>query len=1492
MTTIPRDLLEVLDSVLLFVGEGINQGALPSSAELAQELAALCDLPPDEPLTLPRAAGYYDAKRNDRNGLIRFLRERLDDPDLEPLRTHRLIAQLQPHVIVTTCYDRLLERALKDAHIPYAGVVRNEEIAYTKESEVLLVWLWGVLDQPDSLVVTEDDHRLFMEPRANLSDVLRGEMAKRHWLFVGFDAKDEWLRDFYDRVTRALDPHRRRAFIYGGDPGAYARAWWEKRNAGIFGVDVEQFLEALVNQRAARPYPGESTIFPGVAPPLPEIPYKALLPYEATDRGRFFGREREIQKLTARIHAERLVLLCGASGVGKTSLLQAGVIPWLEGAEPRYKVISVRALTDDPAAQIRGTLRRQLSNAELPADDVSLVDFVNAFTRISGLPLVVVIDQIEEFFIHFSPASRAGFIAELGALYDARDVPVKVVLSIRDDWLASVHEIRERIPEIFDLQMRLGPLSREQAGQAIMEPARQVGMRYEDRLVDRLLDDLWLGGVMPPQLQIVCSALYDKREGRALIRLETYEQLGGTEGILRGYLDQKLKDFEPQMRVLARRLLEEMVTSKGTRVSKSLSELALALDIEAQELQSLVNQLIASRLVRPVEREDGQIAYEIVHEYLVQDLDISEEAKRRKRAEEWLRQDLDDWHASRRDLETQAGEVLIGSQRLSEIETQYTLGQLRVRDHDAFELLLLSALRSGKRIDYWVGPMLAPDVGMSRLATDCVASALLDPDHSSSALKAIQISRESLDVDWRKQLVQELGHRYMTGKASERERLVDPLWELRDHLPVSLWAKVAARQTLKQIALRARQVVAGLILASLLVGGILLHQWGQRGTWTQYDFNEVGIIPLIAVEPGNERVLWALVEGGRYGHALHRSEDGGDHWELALEETTRGLVTDMVVGLGDHNQPLVYIGAFGAGVYVFDTETGEIGLRNLGLVSYWIHNLVVDPEDRKTIYLGTGDNRGIYVSADFGKTWRQIGGDALSSASIVGMAAFANPRRIYVWTDEDRIWFGDGITSDWKLAVPEGCDPRRPEGIECDLRFTLYGRGRITDIATDRQNHLLYAATSAKLIGLLDDANQKWTARFIPGADLYDRIDHLALTGGDEPVLFASVWGTGGVSLYRSRNGGQAWEMIVAPELSHSGVFRLLSDPDSSDRLYVASDLGLVRTVDGGDNWTVMDLNFPPALVEVAYMGEGNDAPVYLTSRGVVYRGNVTGVGSFGWTRADSGLDAVAVRDLIGDPRDPNVLYAGVYNPRQWSVFVTRDGGQRWESLGLPPVESMNDDTWSLALAVLDSTRAILYAGTAGSGILSTELGPDPGEYPEAQWRAWSGVYNVHIVTVPSWDLQVAYAIADGRTLIKTDDGGLGWTKIGSIPGTAQVSELATGNVPGTLYVSTRGDGVLRTIDEGKTWAPINEGLQDPNVVALATKSDNHGDLLYVVTEAGVVYRRPGTGSRWEDIRENLDVITPRLLVVHKSGTPELILTGDSGVYSYTRNKLLGFEIP
>jgi hypothetical protein len=568
MIDIPPELIDQIErgNVLLFIGERIVRDPTGQVAfdQLTAQLAARCGLADAEEITFPEAAQAYEDEKG-RHALVQFVRDYLDALGDDPQPVQGLICELTDcNIIVTTCLDRRLEQAFEKKGRPLDVIVGNLDVAFEDGHKAQLYKLRGSVEQVESLVLTEDDYETFFENQSSISIVLQGYLARKTILFIGYDLGDPHFKRLYRKVSGPLDDYARRAYAFGDAPAYNISRWCKRHGIDLVEADAAAFLETLVQQLAARVRPDQPD--EKSDEPLPERPYKLLDYYEAKDAAIFFGRQQETQTLSALIHAHRLVLLHGASGAGKTSLLLAGVVPRLEQAEPPYETIYIRAL-EDPTLVIRRVIRRRLSKADLSPDG-SLTDFLYAATQAFGRTLVIILDQFEEFFIRLSKQFRAAFIAELAELYDARDVPVKVVLSLREDWLASVNEIEQRIPEVFRTRMRLSPLARDQAHQAITAPVERLGVRYEPDLVEQLLDDL-VGSedaaVMPPQLQLVCSALYDQLEADAqLISLVAYERLGGARGVLQQYLTDELTRLVREERLLAHAILEELVTSQGT----------------------------------------------------------------------------------------------------------------------------------------------------------------------------------------------------------------------------------------------------------------------------------------------------------------------------------------------------------------------------------------------------------------------------------------------------------------------------------------------------------------------------------------------------------------------------------------------------------------------------------------------------------------------------------------------------------------------------------------------------------------------------------------------------------------------------------------------------------------------------------------------------------------------------------------------------------------
>jgi formylglycine-generating enzyme required for sulfatase activity len=404
-----------------------------------------------------------------------------------------------------------------------------------------------------------------------------------------------------------------------------------------------------------------------VRPSPPQCPYKFLDYFEAADQSIFFGRDEEVNHLVQCITAQRLTVLFGQSGVGKTSLINAGVIPRLK--EKGYTSLYLRVLRE-PTASIKGSVAALLRPREdlRPTGREDLYSFLEgtlySSSSILHSPLVIFLDQFEEFFVRLGKATRAAFAEELAACLSS-DLDLHFVLSLRDDYLARLHNlsaVRQGLPTAADILLNrfcLENLSVEKARLAITQPAQAFKLRYEDELLETLLDGLEQeGSVKPPQLQIVCHKLYEnlvdsgkwvEDSGRSgLFTLESYKELGGAERILTSYLNDALAGLpDDTAREQVWDILKSMIIVEETRaalVAQEMSQdkIAHKLGLSEEEVGEVLTYLQDRRLIRWLEEER---AFELAHEYMVNKIWVweSKEDVALKRASDLLRRELSNY---------------------------------------------------------------------------------------------------------------------------------------------------------------------------------------------------------------------------------------------------------------------------------------------------------------------------------------------------------------------------------------------------------------------------------------------------------------------------------------------------------------------------------------------------------------------------------------------------------------------------------------------------------------------------------------------------------------------------------------------------------------------------------------------------------------------------------------------------------------------------------
>ncbi len=387
-------------------------------------------------------------------------------------------------------------------------------------------------------------------------------------------------------------------------------------------------------------------------------PYKGLVPFEDSelDALLFFGRERESEIIGANVLAARLTVLYGPSGVGKTSVLRAGVAHGLNRqaqanvearGHPEFVVVVFDAWSDDPVATlltgVREALAAQFGSALLDErDGESLADTLGRWTDALACDLLLILDQAEEYFLY--DAEGTGFAEELPELITRPGLRVRVLLSLRDDALAKLDRFKGRIPHLFSNYLRLDHLDRRAAHDAVVKPVERYNelagesVGVEPALVEAVLDQTTAGKVdlgdtgrglanaeadtgriEAPYLQLVLERIWDEERaaGSSVLRAEKLAELGGAEAIVRAHLRRAVEELTPDEKDVAADVFRYLVTPSGTKIAHGLGDLAEYASVEEGRLLPVLSALGRERIVRPVDGGGGNGArYEIFHDVL------------------------------------------------------------------------------------------------------------------------------------------------------------------------------------------------------------------------------------------------------------------------------------------------------------------------------------------------------------------------------------------------------------------------------------------------------------------------------------------------------------------------------------------------------------------------------------------------------------------------------------------------------------------------------------------------------------------------------------------------------------------------------------------------------------------------------------------------------------------------------------------------------------
>jgi hypothetical protein len=421
-----------------------------------------------------------------------------------------------------------------------------------------------------------------------------------------------------------------------------------------------------------RPAVGPDQARAGPAPPAPPqpprtAPYQGLQPFAEEDAAWFFGRDTERTILVANLMAARLTLVYGGSGVGKSSILRAGVVHHLRqqeqaaGQTPRLLVVYVDEWSGDPVARLLELVAEEVARAlgvEAPSPEGSppgLAASLAAWTARWNLDLLVILDQFEEYFLYHPEGDGPGsFAAEFPGAVNRADLPVSFLVAVREDALAKLDRFKGSVPNLFENYVRIRHLHAGRAEAAVLGPLARLSdqspgmtpLTADPELVRRVLEGVRVGGVVlasvgrgvaaeaarqdeqdPPieaaYLQMVLARLWaeEAAAGSRRLRLATLEALGGPQRIVRTHLDEALDRLPAEQREVAARVLHHLVTSTGTKIAHSATDLADYTGLPEDRVRAVLDRLSAPdarilRTVAPPPGQDGEPRHEIFHDVL------------------------------------------------------------------------------------------------------------------------------------------------------------------------------------------------------------------------------------------------------------------------------------------------------------------------------------------------------------------------------------------------------------------------------------------------------------------------------------------------------------------------------------------------------------------------------------------------------------------------------------------------------------------------------------------------------------------------------------------------------------------------------------------------------------------------------------------------------------------------------------------------------------
>ena len=311
-------------------------------------------------------------------------------------------------------------------------------------------------------------------------------------------------------------------------------------------------------------------------------PFKFLDSYDISDKDVFFGRDQETEELYKTVFMTPLLLVYGLSGTGKTSLIRCGLANCFDG--PDWYPFFIRR-EDNLIDSIKQTLSTALNGR----DKGSIPKNIRFLYRYYLRPIYLIFDQFEELFILGSPEEKKEFISIISEIL-AEELPCKIILIMREEYLGQLYPFEKEIPTIFDHRVRVEPMGIQKVKEVMTSSFNKFHISLEgdaDTRMEEMIFNISEGksGIQLPYLQVYLDMLYredyvrtygkDEQEELKPITLTQTEiqDFGQIDNVLDRFLDEQVRTIPARLQnnfpglkmETVGQILDGFVTEDGTK---------------------------------------------------------------------------------------------------------------------------------------------------------------------------------------------------------------------------------------------------------------------------------------------------------------------------------------------------------------------------------------------------------------------------------------------------------------------------------------------------------------------------------------------------------------------------------------------------------------------------------------------------------------------------------------------------------------------------------------------------------------------------------------------------------------------------------------------------------------------------------------------------------------------------------------------------------------